>query len=81
MGFAGSSLRHTSEANLKHLLYSTANECNVAVDDLVGPSHARTFVNLRRSFARLAREQGYTYPQIGRVLNRHHPTILHLVRT
>ena len=66
---------------LTSLLYTTANEYGVPVDVLTGDSHRRALVEVRRVFVKEARRAGYSLSHIGRVLNRHHSSILHLART
>jgi hypothetical protein len=38
-------------------------------------------VHVRRLVSRRARELGYSYPEIGRFLGRHHTAVMHLVLT
>ncbi len=38
-------------------------------------------VAARRTFSKRAVDMGFSYPQIGRFLGKHHTTILHLART
>jgi len=45
------------------------------------PNNSARLVHIRRMFSKRARELGYSYPQIGRFLERHHTTILHLVKS
>ncbi len=40
----------------------------------------RPLVNARQHIAVGLREKGYSYPQIGRVMNRHHTSIMHLCK-
>lgn len=38
-----------------------------------------SLVKKRKLIAKDLREQGLSYPQIGKLLNRHHTTIMHLL--
>jgi hypothetical protein len=49
--------------------------------EVVDQGNQEKAVHVRRLFSRRARELGYSYPQIGRFLGRHHTTIMHLVLT
>lgn len=44
-------------------------------------ANGRNLAGVRRKIALEARSKGYSYPQIGRALNRDHTTIIHAVRT
>lgn len=46
---------------------------------VMGPSQRAEDCRVRDLICYLAREQGFSYPQIGRVLGRHHTTIIHAV--
>lgn len=39
----------------------------------------KSIVQVRRRIVRAMRKQGYSLPQIGRVIDRHHTTVLHLL--
>jgi hypothetical protein len=49
--------------------------------DLRAPSRKRELVEVRRIVAIYLRQRGCSLPEIGRVLNRDHSTVLHLLRT
>jgi chromosomal replication initiation ATPase DnaA len=65
---------------LAAILDSCSAAFGFTVHELAGPSHSRALVAARREFAREARRQGYSFPEIGRALGRHHTTIMHLVK-
>jgi Helix-turn-helix domain len=52
----------------------------VPVEEVIGRSHESRLVNIRRDVAKEARKRGYSLQAIGRALNRHHTTIIHLLR-
>lgn len=66
---------------LHNLLHLAATACGVEVEDLKGRSHRRELVTVRRIFAKRAHSEGFSSPAIGRMINRHHTTILHLLQT
>jgi chromosomal replication initiation ATPase DnaA len=49
--------------------------------DLRAPSRKREMMEVRRIVAAYLRRRGCSLPEIGRVLNRDHSTVLHLLRT
>ena len=49
-------------------------------DDIRGPSLRREHVLARAAIARELKAYGYSLPGIGRALNRHHTSILSLLR-
>lgn len=64
---------------LEALLEKTAEAYGFTAQDLRGESHERQQVNARRYFCWRANELGFSSPQIGRVLHRHHTSVLHLL--
>lgn len=44
---------------------------------ILGNSKYRRFVRVRQACYLVAREQGYSYPFIGRLVNRDHTTVIH----
>jgi chromosomal replication initiation ATPase DnaA len=53
-------------------------ECSRA--DVFGRCQQHHIVQARAEVARRLRERGWSLPRIGRVLDRHHTSILHLLR-
>ena len=51
----------------------------ITIEDLRGPSHAAVYVQARRCAARELRARKLSLPSIGRLLHRHHTTILNLL--
>lgn len=67
-------------AQLRELLIATCEAFGYTYQELTGPVRSKMIVSARREFARVARERGYSLPEIGRALRRHHTTILSLLR-
>lgn len=47
---------------------------------ITAPGRDPAIVRLRQRIAFIAHHAGYSYPRIGRALDRHHSTIIHAVR-
>lgn len=69
------------ELQLATLLLEAAGVGGVSVDEMLSKSHSATLVHARRVFVQFARDQGFSYPQIGYALHRHHTTVIHLAKT
>lgn len=63
-------------ADLAAMVVMAANRLQVAVRDLRGPSQLREYMVERRRVISDARGRGYSYPVIGRALNRDHSSII-----
>jgi chromosomal replication initiation ATPase DnaA len=57
---------------------ATWKKCSIK--RLRSASRSTKIVRVRWAIARAARQRGYSYPTIGRALNRDHTTIMHAVR-
>lgn len=75
------SLNPLRELQLATLLLEAASIADVTVDEMLSKSHSATLVHARRIFVQFARDHGYSYPQIGRALHRHHTTVISLAKT
>lgn len=62
------------------LLEQVAEKHSLTAEDLISKRQWLEMMDARRDFAIQAREKGYSFPHIGRVLHRHHTTIVHLVK-
>jgi len=60
--------------SLACLIRIVANRAGITEADILGPSRLRQFVMY------LAHKRGMSLPQIGRIMGRHHTTVLHGVR-
>ena len=47
------------------------------VEDIIGPSRLKHLVSVRRLCVLMLRDRGYSTPEIGRLMNRCHTTIIH----
>jgi len=65
---------------LVQLLADTARTHALTAEQLMGANRERGCVLARADFATKARAMGCSYPQIARVLHKHHTSIIHLVR-
>lgn len=65
---------------LRDTIDLTALSYGVRKSDILGTSRSRELVQARREIWKHLREQGWSYPRIGRAFNRDHTTILHGVR-
>jgi len=63
--------------HLAILLVDLAQQECVSVRRLRGDSREARLIELRRRFAQMADEEGYSSTVIGRALNRDHTTVLH----
>lgn len=68
-------------AKLDELITEVASLTAIPRGVILSKSSSPPVVKARRSISVRARELGYSLPQIGAALNKHHTTILHLLRT
>ena len=67
---------------LEDFLEAYCVSLNIGVDKLTSKSRKRELVDSRMIFCAVARKHGgYTLTQIGKLLNTHHATVLHAVRS
>jgi chromosomal replication initiation ATPase DnaA len=52
---------------------------NVPAEDIIGPKRSKSATYARLWVARKLRRSGMSYPQIGKILNRNHTTIMTLL--
>lgn len=57
-----------------------AESANISISLLKGKNRARRLVNHRAQLCKALRVKGFSYPEIGKALNRHHTSIMHLVK-
>lgn len=62
---------------LRSMLSELCIKHSVSFADVVGPCHDKNLIAVRREFAHIARAQGCSFPRIGRILHRHHSTVIH----
>lgn len=61
------------------ILKKLCGEYDVQKDDLLSTKRDARLVDIRRAIALDLRVDGWSYSRIGRLLNRHHTSIMHLV--
>ena len=65
----------------KTIIRDVAREHGVSFEDIMGPSRNRNCVRPRKAaMSRIRAELGYSYPQIGRLFNRDHSTVMWATR-
>jgi len=69
-----------AKSGLLQIVEDTAAEWRVSVDAIQAKSNAPGIVRIRREIAQKARRAGYSMPQIGKAIHRHHTTVIHLLR-
>lgn len=57
-----------------------AERLNTTAKDILSRSHFKTHREARQSVMRRLRADGFTYPQIGMMMGRHHTTVMHACR-
>jgi chromosomal replication initiator protein len=63
---------------VSNILFEAANEYNVSVNDIRGPSREKQVVAARFCcIVRLRDETNLSYPAIGRILDRDHTTVMY----
>lgn len=76
--------RIAAYANVPHglaeIVVMTANRLGYPVKSVRREGQTAPVVAARRVIAHKARAEGYSYPQIGRALNRDHTTVMSLLR-
>jgi chromosomal replication initiation ATPase DnaA len=65
--------------SIQDLVVKVAAEYKLTATELVSMNNSPVCVVPRRKVARLARQYRYSYPEIGKVINRHHTTVMNLV--
>lgn len=62
-------------------LQTICTNLGVDVAEVLGPSRAQSVVAIRRKVVVRLRELGWSYPEIGALLGRHHTSIMYLAKT
>lgn len=66
--------------SMQDALISACDRTGLAPERILGSSRDAETVRARRLLAHDLRKMGYSYPEIGRFMGRHHTTIIHLVK-
>lgn len=69
----------TRPLSWRYELRQVAEKYHMTIDEITGPSRARKYILPRLDFALRMRARNMSFPQIGRMLNRDHTTIINLV--
>ena len=72
-------MESTIDTKLRELLFQLSVDTKIPIEAITGVCRDAPLVAVRREFSRKARAIGASFPRIGRVLHRHHTTILNLV--
>lgn len=65
---------------MRAILERVAYDYEIPIDSILRGGNSRKLVQARREVAIEARRQGFTFPQIGAALGKHHSTIIYLVQ-
>lgn len=63
----------------EEILYKFCNKYDVRLDDLLSHKRDINLVRARVAISRYLRLDGYSYPYIAKLLNRHHTSIMYYV--
>lgn len=63
----------------QEILFAVCSEYNAKPTQVLGTGRNQHIVKVRRDIAEWMRDEGYTLPQIGHALNRHHSSIMNLI--
>lgn len=69
-----------SESTASRTLRETAKRHGMSVDAIKGHSREPRFVKARHEVMVALRDEGFSLPRIGRILNRDHTTVMHGLR-
>ena len=70
----------TGRAIIRGLVKEAARDFKLRIEDLTGPSRRADLCRIREVIYYRAHAEGHSLPQIGRVFNRDHTTILSGIR-
>ncbi len=73
--------RRAPHEEIDVVLLRYADGAGVRVSELKSKDRARHLTAARRRFVKLARRRGYSLSAIGRALELHHTSVMHLART
>jgi len=65
--------------NLLKLRRNICKTTGLSLAELMGRCRKAHLVSARRIFAKKAQQMGFSYPQIGKAICRHHSSVIHLV--
>ena len=62
---------------VRNLITAACGMTKFTAEQIRGPQRQKPLVNVRFAISYIASRRGFSYPQIGKVMNRDHSTILH----
>lgn len=65
---------------IREIAAEVSEVTRIRVSEIYGPSRMPRICRARELVCFIAHTQGYSYPEIGHALGRHHTTIMHAVR-
>jgi len=65
---------------IMRIVQAVCTEHSMPPEEVLAKSNRRSVVGVRREIAKLARARGFSFPQIGGALGKHHTTIINLLR-
>ena len=68
------------KARMARIIVRVAAKYGITPEEVVGGGSRRELVRARKEIAQECRTLGYSYPQIGAALKKHHSTIIYLVQ-
>lgn len=71
----------SKQVDVSNVISAISSKMRVATEDILGKGNQALYVEARRRVAVELREKGYSLPQIGAAINRHHTTVINLLRT
>lgn len=72
--------RHALHLSGQQIIARVAALHDLAVDDLTGANRSLPATTARRQAMRELRDRGLSFPRIGKLLNRHHATVLRILQ-
>ena len=67
-------------SKMRRIIDEVCTDERTSLKELIEGGNHRALVDIRMRIAYRAREAGYSLSQIGRALNRHHTSVLHLLK-
>lgn len=72
--------RHTLHLSGQQIIARVAALHDLPVDDITGPNRSHKATTARRQAMQELRDRGLSFPRIGKLLNRHHATVLRILQ-
>src|SRR5712664_3704131 len=62
------------------IVQSIADEHQTPIEEVLAKTNRPAIVKIRREIVKMARTEGFSFPQIAGALGKHHTTIMYLLR-